>query len=94
MHTLTEKLSAALLEISAKEDLVKQNAKVAEDAVSGICCLNILYFSFIWKTSFSSEKAIEALQSTLLILGLIVVFVQVLSLLWFIQKCMPIQRLF
>ncbi|XP_073224950.1 filament-like plant protein 3 [Cicer arietinum] len=35
VHTLTEKLSAALLEISAKEDLVKQNAKVAEDAVSG-----------------------------------------------------------
>ncbi|KAJ8458332.1 hypothetical protein OPV22_031258 [Ensete ventricosum] len=32
---LTEKLSAALLNISAKENLVDQHAKVAEDAVSG-----------------------------------------------------------
>ncbi|XP_043721921.1 filament-like plant protein [Telopea speciosissima] len=32
---LKEKLSAALLNISAKEDLVKQHAKVAEEAVSG-----------------------------------------------------------
>ncbi|CAL9166485.1 unnamed protein product [Musa hybrid cultivar] len=32
---LTEKLSAALLNISAKEDLVNQHAKVAEDAVLG-----------------------------------------------------------
>ncbi|THU70925.1 hypothetical protein C4D60_Mb08t30130 [Musa balbisiana] len=32
---LTEKLSVALLKISAKEDLVKQHAKVAEEAVSG-----------------------------------------------------------
>jgi hypothetical protein len=36
VKTLTEKLSAALLNISAKEDLVKQHAKVAEEAVSGI----------------------------------------------------------
>ncbi|KAF7134570.1 hypothetical protein RHSIM_Rhsim08G0001900 [Rhododendron simsii] len=35
MKNLTEKLSAALLNIRAKEDLVKQNAKVAEEAVSG-----------------------------------------------------------
>ncbi|KAI3831469.1 hypothetical protein MKX03_023612 [Papaver bracteatum] len=35
MRNLTEKLSAALLNISAKEDLVKQHAKVAEEAVSG-----------------------------------------------------------
>ncbi|XP_045823702.1 filament-like plant protein [Trifolium pratense] len=35
VDTLTEKLSAALLDISAKEELVKQNAKVAEEAVSG-----------------------------------------------------------
>ncbi|KAF5457910.1 hypothetical protein F2P56_021982 [Juglans regia] len=35
LKTLTEKLSAALLNISAKEDLVKQHAKVAEEAVSG-----------------------------------------------------------
>ncbi|CAK9137919.1 unnamed protein product [Ilex paraguariensis] len=32
---LTEKLSEALLNISAKEDLVQQHAKVAEEAVSG-----------------------------------------------------------
>jgi len=36
---LTDKLAAALLNISAKEDLVKQHAKVAEEAVSGIYCL-------------------------------------------------------
>lgn len=36
VKTLTEKLSAALLNISAKDDLVKQHAKVAEEAVSGI----------------------------------------------------------
>ncbi|KAI5582532.1 hypothetical protein BDE02_07G092200 [Populus trichocarpa] len=35
VRTLTEKLSAALLNISAKEELVKQHAKVAEEAVSG-----------------------------------------------------------
>ncbi|MED6149891.1 hypothetical protein PIB30_066957 [Stylosanthes scabra] len=32
---LTERLSAALLEISTKEELVQQHAKVAEEAVSG-----------------------------------------------------------
>lgn len=36
VKTLSEKLSAALLNISAKEELVKQHAKVAEEAVSGI----------------------------------------------------------
>lgn len=35
LKILTEKLSAALLNISAKEDLVNQHAKVAEEAVSG-----------------------------------------------------------
>lgn len=35
IKTLTEKLEAAHLNISAKEDLVKQHAKVAEEAVSG-----------------------------------------------------------
>ncbi|KAK1258476.1 hypothetical protein QJS04_geneDACA017264 [Acorus gramineus] len=35
VKNLSEKLSAALLNISAKEDLVKQHAKVAEEAVSG-----------------------------------------------------------
>ena len=32
---LTEKLSAALLNVSLKDDLVKQHAKVAEEAVAG-----------------------------------------------------------
>ena len=36
VKSLSEKLSAALLTISAKEGLVKQHAKVAEDAVAGI----------------------------------------------------------
>ncbi|KAF8377056.1 hypothetical protein HHK36_030429 [Tetracentron sinense] len=35
IQNLSEKLSAALLNISAKEDLVKQHAKVAEEAVTG-----------------------------------------------------------
>lgn len=35
IKSLREKLSAALINISAKEDLVKQHAKVAEEAVSG-----------------------------------------------------------
>ncbi|PHT59390.1 hypothetical protein CQW23_01753 [Capsicum baccatum] len=33
---LIEKLSAALVSVSAKEDLVKQHAKVAEEAVAGV----------------------------------------------------------
>lgn len=39
LKRLTGKLSAALLNISAKEELVKQHSKVAEEAVSG----NLLY---------------------------------------------------
>lgn len=35
VKTLTNELAAALLEISAKEDMVKQHSKVAEEAVSG-----------------------------------------------------------
>lgn len=35
VKALTEKLSGALLKISAKEDLVNQHAKVAEEAVLG-----------------------------------------------------------
>lgn len=34
--TISDKLSEALLNIREKEDLVKQHAKVAEEAVSGI----------------------------------------------------------
>lgn len=48
---LTEKLSAALVNVSAKEDLVKQHARVAEEAVAGkhfctfggICFSSLLY---------------------------------------------------
>lgn len=36
MRNLTQKLSAALLNVGAKDDLVKQHAKVAEEAVAGI----------------------------------------------------------
>lgn len=36
LRCLTEKLSAALVNVSAKEDLVKQHAKVAEEAIAGI----------------------------------------------------------
>ncbi|XP_009774515.1 filament-like plant protein isoform X3 [Nicotiana tabacum] len=35
LRSLTEKLSAALVNVSAKEDLVKQHAKVAEEAIAG-----------------------------------------------------------
>ncbi|KAA8546410.1 hypothetical protein F0562_002851 [Nyssa sinensis] len=35
IKSLTEKLSAALVNVCAKEDLVKQHAKVAEEAVAG-----------------------------------------------------------
>lgn len=35
LKTLSEKLSQALLNIRAKEELVNQHAKVAEEAVSG-----------------------------------------------------------
>ncbi|OWM69415.1 filament-like plant protein 3 [Punica granatum] len=35
VETLSERLSAALLNINAKEELVKQHAKVAEEAVTG-----------------------------------------------------------
>ncbi|KAK7247618.1 hypothetical protein RIF29_42504 [Crotalaria pallida] len=35
VKTLTDKLAAAILNISAKEELVKQHSKVAEEAVSG-----------------------------------------------------------
>ena len=43
VRSLTEKLSAALMNISAKEDLVKQHTKVAEEAVLGIF--------FFWHTT-------------------------------------------
>lgn len=36
MKSLREKVSVALANVSAKEELVKQHAKVAEEAVAGI----------------------------------------------------------
>lgn len=36
VKTLSQKLSEALVNISIKEDLVKQHSKVAEEAVEGI----------------------------------------------------------
>ena len=39
---LTEKLSAALVNVGAKEELVKQHAKVAEEAVAGE------HFMLVW----------------------------------------------
>lgn len=48
MKSITEKLSAALSNISAKEELVKQHAKVAEEAVSGKNA------TFIWQSHFQS----------------------------------------
>lgn len=35
VKSLTEKLSATLLDVAAKEDLIKQHAKVTEEAISG-----------------------------------------------------------
>lgn len=45
VKTLTNELAAALLEISAKEDMVKQHSKVAEEAISGIYCLEQIFNS-------------------------------------------------
>lgn len=45
VKTLKDKLSDALLNISVKDDLVKQHAKVAEEAVSGI----LFSYFFSWK---------------------------------------------
>ncbi|KAF8012604.1 hypothetical protein BT93_I0690 [Corymbia citriodora subsp. variegata] len=53
---LNEKLSAAYLEISSKEDLVKQHAKVAEEAVSG------------WEKADAEALALkQQLESTMLL---------------------------
>ena len=35
VKSLSERLSAALVNVKAKEDLVKQHAKVAEEAIAG-----------------------------------------------------------
>lgn len=47
VRILTEKLSAALANVSAKDDLVKQHAKVAEEAVAGIN-LSFFFLSGFW----------------------------------------------
>lgn len=46
IRTLTEKLSAALANVSAKDDLVNQHVKVAEEAVAGII---IKSFSLLYR---------------------------------------------
>lgn len=48
VKTLSERLSAALLNIRAKEELVKQHAKVAEEAVSGIACSKSIFTRSVW----------------------------------------------
>lgn len=55
---LTEKLSAALLNISAKEELVKQHARVAEEAVSGNL---LLYLNQMSKCEDSQPMHIVAM---------------------------------
>lgn len=47
VRILTDKLSAALRKVRAKEDLVKQHAKVAEEAVSGNM-IDIFLF-YLWQ---------------------------------------------
>lgn len=53
VNILTKKLSAAVATISAKEEMVKQHAKVAEEAVTGfpIFFLLIQLYSHIWRSS-------------------------------------------
>lgn len=49
LKLLTEKLSAALANVSLKDDLVKQHSKVAEEAVAGKfykCCLKAFCYSY------------------------------------------------
>lgn len=47
MTILNEKLSSAQSEMTTKENLVKQHAKVAEEAVSGIAVLTGRSFDLI-----------------------------------------------
>ncbi|XP_020594051.1 filament-like plant protein 3, partial [Phalaenopsis equestris] len=47
VKSLNEKLSAALLDVAAKEDLIKQHAKVTEEAISG------------WETAESELAALK-----------------------------------
>ena len=65
MKSLSEKLSAALLTINAKDDLVKQHAKVAEDAVAGIdflyeliSCFKGWQIIFFIQNQFCMKKSI------------------------------------
>lgn len=44
---LNEKLSAAESEMTAKETLVKQHAKVAEEAVSGMTTIYFMFISYV-----------------------------------------------
>lgn len=41
---LNEKLSSALSECNAKDDLVTKHAKVAEEAIAGYCTTTVFFF--------------------------------------------------
>lgn len=58
MKDLTAKLQAALLNIKAKEDLVRQHAKVAEEAVTGNCLI-IPFPLYIWPCDSVEKKNIS-----------------------------------
>lgn len=71
--TLTQKLSAALVNVSAKEDLVKQHAKVAEEAIAGItynymlqtyrtCLRWLLRFFFFFRLSITDYVLVNFLN--------------------------------
>ncbi|CAK9155729.1 unnamed protein product [Ilex paraguariensis] len=64
VKSLKEKLSAALVNVSAKEDLVKQHAKVAEEAVAGISFPPSDLSSHeqqLWKATFLHPGAVSVL---------------------------------
>lgn len=52
VQVLNEQLSAAQSEITTKDALVKQHAKVAEEAVSGVHKMTTLFFLFEYKIVF------------------------------------------
>lgn len=45
MKSLTDRLSAALVNVSAKDDLVKQHSKVAEEAVAGNGPIDLILYA-------------------------------------------------
>jgi hypothetical protein len=59
VKSLNEKLSAALLTINAKEDLVKQHTRVAEEAVAGIFFYFQLNLNKIFSLSDSMHRVTQ-----------------------------------